>query len=78
MKILASTIVLLFCIDSCLGQEQLSSSEFESLHSALEPKAEVWKTIPWHTELLSAQRAAVQQKKPIFIWSMDGHPLGCT
>jgi hypothetical protein len=29
-------------------------------------------------EFLSAQHSAAEQKKPIFIWAMDGHPLGCT
>jgi hypothetical protein len=28
--------------------------------------------------LLEAQRIAAEAKKPIFIWAMDGHPLGCT
>ena len=34
--------------------------------------------IPWKISLREAQRAAVSEKKPIFIWAMDGHPLGCT
>jgi hypothetical protein len=37
-----------------------------------------WRTIPWQVDLLEAQRMAVEQSKPIFIWAMDGHPLGCT
>jgi hypothetical protein len=37
-----------------------------------------WGTIPWQTDLLKAQHLAVQGQKPIFIWAMDGHPLGCT
>lgn len=37
-----------------------------------------WRSIPWEMDLLKAQRMAAEQSKPIFIWSMDGHPLGCT
>ncbi len=37
-----------------------------------------WRSIPWEMDLLKAQRMAVEQSKPIFIWSMDGHPLACT
>ena len=37
-----------------------------------------WRTIPWKIALLDAQRTAATQRKPIFIWAMDGHPLGCT
>ena len=56
----------------------LDQVEFEKLHSALVPKEEAWKTIPWQTDLLTAQQMAAEQEKLIFIWSMDGHPLGCT
>jgi len=28
--------------------------------------------------VLDAQAAAAREGKPIFIWAMDGHPLGCT
>lgn len=42
-------------------------------------KAEqAWLQIPWETDLTTARRKAVAQNKPIFLWEMDGHPLGCT
>jgi hypothetical protein len=37
-----------------------------------------WRSIPWELDLLTAQKLSVEQSKPIFIWAMDGHPLGCT
>ena len=37
-----------------------------------------WQTIPWHHDLLTAQLQARKLKKPIFLWLMDGNPLGCT
>ena len=37
-----------------------------------------WRKIPWQVSLIDAQKMAVEQSKPIFIWAMDGHPLGCT
>ena len=59
--------------------EELTDAKFRRLHKLLRPSAdESWRTIPWKIELLDAQRIAAQQKKPIFIWAMDGHPLGCT
>jgi hypothetical protein len=49
------------------------------LHKLLQPNQdELWRTIPWQIGLLDAQRIAAREKKPIFIWAMDGHPLGCT
>ena len=58
--------------------EQLSEQQFKELHAQLQPGEEPWRTIPWKTALLDAQRTAVAEKKPLFIWAMDGHPLGCT
>ena len=57
----------------------LTTAEFEQLHAALQPVADApWRTIPWQVSLLDARQDAARQKKPIFIWAMDGHPLGCT
>ena len=58
---------------------KLTQAEFLRLHRQLRPAAdEPWRTIPWKISLLSAQQTAAEQGKPIFIWAMDGHPLGCT
>lgn len=37
-----------------------------------------WLEIPWHTDLLAARREAGQTGRPLFMWLMDGDPLGCT
>ena len=58
---------------------ELTESEFRRLHRELKPAAdEAWRTIPWKITVLDAQQAAARDNKPIFIWAMDGHPLGCT
>ncbi len=36
-----------------------------------------WMEIHWQTDLWQARRMAFDQGKPIFLWQMDGHPLGC-
>lgn len=57
----------------------LTPARFESLHRQLQPSPdETWRTVPWKIDLLDAQRTAAKEQKPIFIWAMDGHPLGCT
>ena len=58
--------------------EEISDEQFDRLHSELVRPSELWLTIPWQTDLLAAQRLASSENKPIFIWAMDGHPLGCT
>jgi hypothetical protein len=65
--------------DDATVSEELTDAEFRRLHKLLQPNQdELWRTIPWEIGLLDAQRIAAQEKKPIFIWAMDGHPLGCT
>ncbi len=63
-------------VTSALG---LTEAEFQKLHRELQPNPKAtWRTIPWKTSVLDAQAAAAREGKPIFIWAMDGHPLGCT
>ena len=59
--------------------QELSDAKCRELHTELRPAAdEPWRTIPWKIGLLDAQRTAATEGKPIFIWAMDGHQLGCT
>jgi hypothetical protein len=36
-----------------------------------------FETIPWQTSLWEARTLAAKEGKPILLWEMDGHPLGC-
>ena len=59
-------------------QEGLSDADSRKLHDSLKPPAaEMWRDIPWKVSLLEAQNQASREQKPLFIWSMDGNPLGC-
>ena len=56
----------------------VTPEEFRALHYRLKaPVEEAWRKIPWKVSLVEAQNIAAREKKPIFIWSMDGNPLGC-
>ena len=37
-----------------------------------------WLQIPWRQDLAAAFKEAEQQRKPLYLWVMDGNPLGCT
>lgn len=39
---------------------------------------EKWTSIPWRLDLDEARRDAQAAGKPLFLWIMNGHPLGCT
>jgi hypothetical protein len=57
---------------------QWSDDEFARLHKDLAPPAaEAWRSIPWRLAVLDARDAAAREKRPVFLWSMNGHPLGC-
>jgi hypothetical protein len=59
--------------------DKLDEKEFRRLHAELQPPAnETWASIPWRTSLLEGRRMAAETGKPLFIWAMDGNPLGCT
>ncbi len=42
------------------------------------PDEEKWLRIPWRRDLLAACEEAEKEGRPLFLWVMDGDPLGCT
>ena len=58
----------------------VGSPEYERLVNVIKPaKSELnWLKIDWGTDLWEARKQAAEQGKPIFLWEMDGHPMGCT
>lgn len=65
---------------SALAADRLSPEQFRRLHELIKPEAaeEKWAQIPWRTSLWEAREVAAREGKPILLWEMDGHPLGCT
>jgi hypothetical protein len=56
----------------------VARAEVEKLHRELIPRAvEAWETVEWRTDLLAACEEAVRRGRPVFLWAMNGHPLGC-
>ena len=37
-----------------------------------------WREIPWQTDIAAACRLGDAKERPIFLWAMNGNPLGCT
>ena len=72
-----SICVLIALLLSAAG---VTADSFRELHTLIKPKAseESWARIPWMTSLWEARQKAAAQGKPILLWEMDGHPLGCT
>ena len=80
------TFVIWYSLFCLIGSHHVSAAEpirpaqFAKLHALIKPDAgeEKWARIPWLTSLWQARRKAAEQGKPILLWEMDGHPLGCT
>jgi hypothetical protein len=56
---------------------ELSPAEFDRLHKLLQPREELWQTIPWKLSILEARDEAARTRKPVFMLVRSGHPLGC-
>ncbi|MSS71785.1 MAG: hypothetical protein EXS64_09885 [Candidatus Latescibacteria bacterium] len=58
---------------------ELTDGTFPALFEACRPRAsqERWVEIPWIGNLWEGRQQAAAQQKPMFIWAMNGHPLGC-
>ena len=69
-------LISLLGAGSLLGQWPVEQT---AVIAEILPKVEetVWLQIGWRTDLWEARREAAKSKKPIYLWEMDGHPLGC-
>ena len=57
-----------------------SWKQFEALHAMIRPHADEapWANLPWETDLYQARKKAAAEGKPIFVWSANADPIGCT
>ena len=74
--LMAATI---WCADA-FAAEPLSQEDYAVVSAICKPGdgEDAWASIPWEIDLWRARRAAAEAGKPIVLWEMDGHPLGCT
>ena len=74
MKLLAFAVLF-----AASQAPRIEPREFDSLRAAIVPSAQAtWQAIPWRIDLLAARAEALRDGKPLFLWTMNGHPLGCT
>jgi len=57
----------------------LTPADATALRALIRPLdgEEPFDTIPWEISLWDARKAAAAAGKPVLLWEMDGHPLGC-
>jgi hypothetical protein len=70
------------CVVMSVGgdAEPLRPEQLDPLLAVIKPAPDEdpWAAIPWQTDLWRARQVAAREGKPILLWEMDGHPLGCT
>lgn len=57
----------------------IKPEQFNKLHAIIKPNPdeEKFMQIPWMIDLWEARKKAASEDRPILLWEMDGHPLGC-
>ena len=59
--------------------EPIKVEQLGKLQALIKPQGheEKFMQVPWLTNLWDARKQAAADGKPILLWEMDGHPLGC-
>jgi hypothetical protein len=60
--------------------QELTNTTYAKWRDDLLPaqKDVAYKSIPWRASFWDAVVEAQAKDKPILLWAMNGHPLGCT
>lgn len=58
----------------------LTAESYERLRDFIVPSDDelAWREIAWRPTFAAAVREAAATDRPILLWAMNGHPLGCT
>lgn len=84
LALFASAVLLLTTcartVAPAQAAEPASPDQVDKLVALIKPAKDEdkWAAIPWQTSLWEARQLAAEKGKPLLLWEMDGHPLGCT
>ncbi|MHC4845464.1 MAG: hypothetical protein ACYTCU_04795 [Planctomycetota bacterium] len=76
--------VLAACADDSSGGsangERLTDDTLAAWQACIEPDADelAYQRIPWLATYVDGVIRADTERKPLLLWIMNGHPLGCT
>ncbi|MGI9013626.1 MAG: hypothetical protein ACR2GY_05180 [Phycisphaerales bacterium] len=65
--------------DGNVALPPFSADTVDEWHAYIAPHPDElkWLEIPWRDSFRSAVRDAQIEGKPILLWAMNGHPMGC-
>lgn len=78
--ILASIALSSMLSPSASADDPSATVDWQSVEQRVLPTAEElrFKEIGWRTVFWDAVKEAQRTDRPILLWAMNGHPLGCT
>ena len=80
MKRLLLLIVILFSCAKNKQEYQLNDRTYNMWKEFIKPTKEelAWAQIPWRSTFYDGLIDSDRHQKPLLLWVMNGHPLGCT
>ncbi len=68
------------CMTGAQSKLLLEASYYENVREQVLPTQSelAWTQIPWRPSFHEGVAEAQLQGKPVLLWVMNGHPLGCT
>jgi len=71
---------MLALVLSLLPQQAPDQDTFTAWRDHLAPAAteDRWQQIPWQPSISQGIQQAAATNRPMLLWLMNGHPLGCT
>ena len=68
------------CATSAPLELSLTENNYANIREQVSPKQSelAWAQIPWRPSFHAGVADAQVQGKPVLLWVMNGHPLGCT
>ena len=86
-RLLYVSLVLLACVTVARSQgevagvsSELTDADFATLRDRISVRESErsWEGLPWLTTYYDGLQAAAREGRPLLLWVMNGHPLGCT
>ena len=73
-------IVFLFGCEDYNQEFQLNDRTYNMWQEFIKPTKEElsWAQIPWRSTFYDGLIDSDREQKPLLLWVMNGHPLGCT
>lgn len=77
---MAKRILAVLLLAAVARAEELNDLTFDAWVDRIAPSTEElkWREIPWRGVFADAVVEAQEAGKPLLVWAMNGHPLGCT